>query len=53
MADFGEFDYCIIESCAAAYLAMLTSILSVQGKKNAKNSSVAGKTVAVADAADR
>lgn len=52
MADFVEFDCCIIEACAAAYLAMLTSILSGQGKNKAKNSSVADSTVANMNAAD-
>jgi G3E family GTPase len=51
IADSGEFDYCIIEACAAADLSMLTGILSGEDKQNVKNTFVVDNTVAVVDAA--
>jgi G3E family GTPase/ADP-ribose pyrophosphatase YjhB (NUDIX family) len=51
IADSGEFDYCIIEASGAADLSILTGILSVEGKKNVKNTFVVDNTVAVVDAA--
>lgn len=51
IAASGKFDYCVVEACAAADLATLTSILSGYGKKNTKNAFVVDNTVAIVDAA--